>query len=135
MASKTTSWSWQEELQVAHTYFSLSRLNDEENSRQGDILFSGLVGRHNLDLVVYYCVVANACAPSYDRAGSSSPEGLVMKRLNMKYDKYKTMYARRAGVHLLHHISFSYWRRRVSTTLQKMNACILYLATCMQNCS
>jgi hypothetical protein len=121
MASKTTSWSWQEELQVSHTYFSLSRLNDEENSRQGDILFSGLVGRHNLDLVVYYCVVANACAPSYDRAGSSSTECLVMKRLNMKYDKYKTMYARRAGVHLLvlHNISFSYWRRRVSTRLSR----------------
>jgi hypothetical protein len=42
------------------------------------ILFSlpGL-GRHNLDLVVDYCV-ANACAPSYVRAGSSSTEGFAM---------------------------------------------------------
>ena len=39
--------------------------------------------------------VANACAPSYVRAGSSSTEGFAMKRLEtMKYDKYKTMYAR-----------------------------------------
>jgi hypothetical protein len=54
----------------------LSRLN-EENGRQGDTLFSGL-GRHNLDLVVDYCV-ANACAPSYVRAESSSTEGFAMK--------------------------------------------------------
>ena len=85
-----------------------------------------------------------------------------MKRLEtMKFDKYKTMYAR-AGVDFMplavemhgaisdtflkflkklasdaadhigtpYCIMFSYWQRRVSTTLQKMNANILYLATC-----
>ena len=67
--------------------YCISRLNDE-NGRQGVTLFSGL-GRHNLDLVVDYCV-ANACAPSYvlHRAGSSSTEGFAMKQL--KSIKYMT---------------------------------------------
>jgi len=73
----------------------LSRIN-EESGRQGDTLFSGL-GRRNLDLVVDYCV-ANACSPSYVRAGSSSTAGFAMKRLEtIKYAKYKVMYER-AGV-------------------------------------
>ena len=32
--------------------------------------------------------------------------------------------------HLTALCMFSYWQRRLSTTLQKMNANILYLATC-----
>jgi len=74
----------------------LSRINDE-SGRQGDTLFSGLLCRRSLDLVVDY-YVANACSPSYVRASSSSTAGFAMKRLEtIKYAKYKVMYER-AGV-------------------------------------
>ena len=94
---------------MAATDSGLGRIN-EDDGRQGDTLFCGL-GRGGLDLVGDYCV-ANACAPSFFLK-------FLKKLASDGAEQTDTPY---------YCITFSYWQRRVSTTLQKLNARVLYLA-------